>query len=107
MTGDIIVVKSDIDYYPRDVVTFTNKEGRIVTHRLVNSTNNQFSTKGDANRSEDEDTITPQQIIGKVVFVIPRLGYLMAFSRTLPGLLLFLIVPVGILALDELIKIKR
>lgn len=111
MTGDIIVIQKRDPYEQNDVVTFRNEQNRVVTHRLVekSQTNEKivFLTKGDANRSQDSDSITPGQIVGKVVFVIPKLGYLMAFSKSLPGLIILILIPTVLFILDELFKIKN
>lgn len=110
MTGDIIVVKSQGSYVINDVVAF-NSEDRVVTHRLISKegdpANPKFSTKGDANRSQDFDTIGLSQIIGKVVLVIPKLGYLVAFSKSLPGFIIMILIPTIIFLLDELLKMKN
>lgn len=110
MTGDIIVIKSQSSYILNDVVSF-NTENRIVTHRIVSKEFKpdgvQYSTKGDANRSQDFDTITLSQIIGKVVFVIPKLGFLVAFSKSLPGFLLLICIPTVLFLIDELLKMKN
>lgn len=110
MTGDIIVSKSQNNYVINDVVAF-NTENRVVTHRLISKEEKggkeEFSTKGDANRSQDFDTIGQSQIIGKVVFVIPKLGYLVAFSKSLPGFIILILIPTVIFLLDELLKMKN
>jgi signal peptidase len=83
----------------------------IVTHRIAEIQDNggqkTYSTKGDANRSEDEDSISYSQIIGKVVLVIPKLGYYVAYAKSLPGLMLLLVLPALIYILDELLKIRN
>ena len=85
MTGDIIIIHSQDNYVKNDVITFHGSDGRIVTHRIIEILQKDgksfFSTKGDANRSEDEDSITQDKIIGKISLVIPKLGYLVAFSK--------------------------
>ena len=111
MTGDIIIIHPENSYFKTNTITFHGSEGRIVTHRIVeiNEKNGKsyFSTKGDANRSEDEDLITQDQIIGKVSLVIPKLGYLVAFSKSLPGLIILVIFPAVLFILDELLKVKN
>lgn len=111
MTGDVIVIQSKGTYFINDVVTFQSSANRLVTHRIVavekDGHQNKYSTKGDANRSGDEDIISDSQIIGKVYFVIPRLGYLVAFIKSPRGLVLLLIIPALVLILDELLKIKK
>ncbi|MFA5886795.1 MAG: signal peptidase I [Patescibacteria group bacterium] len=110
MTGDVIVIQNRGTYFINDVVSFRTNADRIVTHRIVaveKGKENRYSTKGDANRSGDEDIITNKQVIGKVVLVIPKLGYFVAFSKSRSGLIWLLIIPAAILILDELIKIKK
>ena len=110
MTGDIIVIQKRGIYFINDVVTFQTNTDRVVTHRIIEvekGKENKYSTKGDANRSGDEDLITDQQIIGKVVLVIPKLGYFVAFSKSRRGLIFLLVIPAVVLILDELIKIKK
>lgn len=109
MTGDVIVIKEFPVYLERDVVTFEDSKGHIVTHRIIEKNNtpsgNTFITQGDANQTQDVDPIKKQQIKGKVVFTIPRIGYLVKFSRTRLGLILFIMVPVVWLVFDEIKKI--
>lgn len=107
MTGDIIIVSSQPEYFTRDVVTFRNVDERIVTHRLmkkiVEKDTVRFETKGDANRSEDEDLIQSDNILGKVVLVIPKLGYLVEFSKTIPGFVIFIAIPAFLLLVGEIL----
>jgi len=110
MTGDVVVIQSKDTYVINDVITFKKNSGQIVTHRIIaveNGPEKKYSTKGDANRSGDEDVITQEQIIGKVALVIPKLGYLVAFSKSGSGLIFLLIIPALIFIFDELIKIKK
>ena len=108
MTGDIIVSQRSSVYGLNDVITFHNNSGDIITHRIVavdKSSGSQYSTKGDANRTGDDDLILDNQVIGKVVLVIPRLGYAVGFSKTPLGLIFLLLIPVVIFALDGLEKV--
>lgn len=107
MTGDVVVIHSQSAYLINDVITFNNSSNRIVTHRIVAVQNGHYSTKGDANRAGDEDEITFNQVIGKVVLVIPKLGYWVAFIKSRNGLIFLLLIPAVVLILDELVKIKK
>ena len=77
--GDIIIVsgieKSNIKV--DDIVTF-EQEGKTITHRIVevNKTDQgeKYVTKGDNNQVNDVEEITYEQIIGILVFKIPRIG---------------------------------
>ena len=75
--GDMIVVKKTNDYSLGDIVTFVETDGAVpVTHRIVNYGPDEgtFVTKGDSNLSIDSSPISVEQIAGKVVFVIPKMG---------------------------------
>lgn len=104
MTGDIIVVKKKDKYYPNETITFFNNSRQIVTHRIMEINEDMFSTKGDANRAGDDDEIAKDQVIGKVVLVIPKLGFLVSLAQSRLGLILLLIIPASILIIDQLLK---
>lgn len=100
MVGDLILVKKQTAYFQNEVVTFQNQNQRITTHRIFEIKNGIFQTKGDANRVEDNDAIYKEQVLGKVILVIPKIGFLVAFAKTLPGLILLVLLPAGILIIS-------
>ncbi len=78
---DVILVEVTQDVKKDDIVTFED-EGEIITHRIIKETDKGIVTKGDANNGEDK-VIQKNQVIGKVVKIIPRLGiWLKVFSET-------------------------
>lgn len=108
MTGDIIIIKSSPQYLKNDVVTFDDHQQRRVTHRIIDiKEDGHFVTKGDANKSSDSENILKNQILGKVFLVIPKLGYLVAFSKSFMGFLIFIIIPGILIVAGESIKIKN
>jgi signal peptidase len=111
MTGDIVVIQSQSEYRKHDVITFHDKENRVVTHRIANMEMKDgaqsITTKGDANRSDDFDTITPDQIIGKVTLTIPKLGFLVAYGKSLPGLIIMVMIPAALFIVDEMFKLHN
>ena len=110
MTGDVILIKVMETYGEKDVVTFKEQGERIVTHRILKETEKEgsveFITKGDANRSIDNDIVKPENIMGKVIFVVPKLGFLATFVRTPLGLMMIIIIPAILIVLDRVIKLK-
>lgn len=104
MTGDVIIVKSDLNYKKLNVVTFKDSQNRIVTHRIIDIKDDLFITKGDANRSVDNGTTHFNKVIGKVVFILPKLGFLVVFSKSLPGLMIFILIPATLIFVGELLK---
>ena len=90
-TGSVIYVK-DADTEKLevgDVITFRLDEDTIATHRIVDITEKDgqtaFRTKGDANEQEDAAAVPASQVIGKPVFTIPYLGYLVAYIHSASG----------------------
>jgi signal peptidase len=108
--GSIVFTLPMSTYKKGDPVSFT-LAGQTVTHRIyaVNEVNGKvrFTTKGDANKAADENSIEKENIIGKVVLSIPYLGYYVNFLRTLPGFLLFVILPLFIFVVLELRSLKN
>ncbi len=88
--GDMILVKGEKRYKLGDVVTFQNPGGSAVTHRIMGSVSGQFITQGDANNAEDQELLSPENIIGKVQVVLPGVGSAALFLRTPLGLLILL-----------------
>ena len=86
--GDWIVVKYDNNIELNDIVTFQYK-GEFITHRVIESYNGTYVTKGDANNAKDTP-ISKDQIIGKVTKILPNFGI---FRKTIfnPIVLLLLI----------------
>lgn len=111
MTGDVIIVKEFSDYGLSDVITFYDSANRVVTHRVIevddSSTKEAYKTKGDANQSEDLHLQPIDKVIGKVVLVIPKLGFLAAFSQSKMGIFLLILVPVVLIVYDEIIKMFK
>ena len=107
MTGDIVVISRQKQYLNNDVITFKDSQERVITHRIVDINQDKISTKGDANRTSDPETINQNMVLGKVLIVIPKLGYVVSFSKTLPGLILLIVIPCLILIGDEIIKVIK
>lgn len=110
-TGSVVYIQPSNKYSIDDVVTFTTDEGMTVTHRIVdsNTTENglQFVTKGDANSSVDSQFVTQSQIMGKSIFSLPYLGYVVNFLKTPKGFLFAIIIPTIVFIGLELWAIKK
>ena len=101
--GDLIYVKEvDPDSVKvGDPITFVLNEDLVVaTHRLVaiDSENRQFTTKGDANKTEDAAPVHFNNLIGVPVFAIPLLGYVSAYIQSPPGMYVAIALGVVLLA---------
>lgn len=67
--NDIIFVKVTDDVKVDDVISYTNKDGAVITHRLIQKVGDKYIAKGDVNNVAD-DPITKDSIIGKVSLIV-------------------------------------
>ena len=100
--GDLLYVKEVDPDSVRvgDPITFVLNEDLVVaTHRVVaiDSENRQFTTKGDANQTEDAAPVHFNNLIGVPVFAIPLLGYVSAYIQSAPGM--YVAIGAGVLLL--------
>ncbi len=71
-----------------DPITFVANESLlVVTHRVVgiDSEHGFFTTKGDANATEDGAPVAFGNLIGRPVFTVPYLGYVSQYISKPPG----------------------
>lgn len=115
--GDIIITykNSDNKYKTGDIITFvsTGKStaGITITHRIVEikKENGKYSyiTKGDNNNTKDLDEVKSNNVIGRVIIKIPKVGYLQQFLVTKFGWIVAILLPsLGIIIYD-FIKISK
>lgn len=69
-----------------DVITFM-LDGVVVTHKIVKVEGDLITTQGTANNIADEP-INKSSVIGKYVFKLAKVGYIMAFFSSKSGLIL-------------------
>ncbi len=104
--GALLVTTKNKRYYPGEVITynpvslqsrFINQADNLnVTHRIIKAKyqndSSLYLTKGDANQVADQNWISLNQIRGKVMLVLPLLGYLFIFFRSKICLSLLLLI---------------
>lgn len=110
--GSIILTSRAGSYTKNDVITFVGKIDKetdasyTITHRLVDivQENGQmlYQTKGDANVLADRILVDPDEVIGKVNFSLPYLGYVVGLAKTKIGFLIFVIFPALYILIKEL-----
>jgi len=110
-TGSVVVSNKTNNYKEGDIITFKVSGSKdTVTHRIITikEENGQtsFQVKGDTNDTPDPDLVLKANVVGEVRLSIPFLGYLIAFIRTLPGLIIFIIIPALIIIAEEMGNIK-
>lgn len=87
---DVIIVKScDIrELNKNDIITFT-KDEKTISHRIVKIIEKEkdrtFVTKGDNNEVDDDGFVHSDQIYGKVIFNIPKLGKIVKYIQDQNG----------------------
>ena len=99
-TGSYIYIKQ---YEPtklkeKDIIAFISGKA-VVAHRVVSidQENKTIITKGDGNRTEDISPVPFENVIGKVVYHIPLLGYFVGWMQenwmmAMVGVLMILII---------------
>lgn len=109
--GDVIVTyKEDYNKYNTgDIITFISKNssGMTITHRVqeVMKVNDEYSykTKGDNNNTADNEIINGNNVIGRVIFKVPKAGYIQQFLISKTGWIVAVVLPaLGIIIYDIL-----
>lgn len=111
-SGDFIICKKITaeDVEEKMIISFYDPAGNgtsVVTHRVIaiDSTNGlKFQTKGDANNTEDSVWVPAESVIAEYKFRIPLLGYISYFMSTVPGLIVCVLLPMGLLIGYDVIK---
>lgn len=95
--GSMVYTQPKPVYSVGNVITFTDKEDRTVTHRVVavKEENNQmmYVTRGDANTKEDSDVVSADKVVGTVFFNVPQLGRYIDFLKTPQYFLALIVLP--------------
>lgn len=119
--GSVVFSLEKDSYEVEDVIVFESKSPeKRTTHRIfrlipagefdendVKSSQDRYITKGDANEAPDIDAISKDKVLGRVVYNIPYIGYIIGFARTVPGLIILIIIPATIIIYEEIGSIKK
>ena len=93
--GSLVYVKKTAaaDIRVGDVITFMMDENTVVTHRVTEIVPDEsdadtlrFRTKGDGNDTEDGNLVHYKNVLGRVVFTLPYMGYVSNFIQKPPGM---------------------
>ncbi|MFH1382561.1 MAG: signal peptidase I [Chloroflexota bacterium] len=99
--GDLVITRpvTPADIAVGDVIIFHytgSAAESFVIHRVIGIQDNPslaFETKGDANAAVDPFITPAQNLVGRLFFHAPSLGYAVLFCQTRPGLLLTIVLP--------------
>ena len=102
---DVVVtmrVNNPEDLKKDDIITFNSTDyrysGVLVTHRIIDiekTTNGEYlyTTKGDNNNTQDSSRISFDEIYGRVLFRIPKIGYVQYYLSSILGWVAIIVVP--------------
>ena len=96
-----------------DIITFVSKsnkyQGLTITHRIIDVKKEgkkyYFKTKGDNNNAPDNGYITSDDIYGKTILILPKLGYLQTFLGNAYGWILLVLFPCIVVIIIDIIKL--
>jgi len=85
--GDVaFIIQTPADNLkPGDIVQYW-RESEMIVHRIYDTYQTAsyrlFITKGDANQGPDREPVLPSQIQGKLIFIIPKIGWISIYVKT-------------------------
>jgi len=116
----VVTMRASVDDIEvNDIITFLSKEihtaGTPITHRVIGIVHDPedetkiigYRTKGDHNNTPDFALIAPNEVIGKVVFRIPLIGYLQTFMTKPIGWILIIVLPCLLIIGSDVSKIIK
>ena len=113
----VIVKRASVNKLKKgDIITFNSTDDRFdgatITHRIVDiikDTNNDpmFRTKGDNNNVEDATLVRKNDLVGKVILKIPKIGYIQYFLSTSFGWIIIIVIPCLGIIIYDIIKIFK
>ena len=109
-TGSICFVNHNAEYADvknGDIITFKFGADDVATHRAVSVGNEGIHTKGDANENEDAVIVTEELFVGKTIWHIPEVGYLITVLRSRNGLIMTVAFIVFFLLIGRLLESLR
>lgn len=99
-----------------DIITFTSNDprysGLTITHRIVGvekSKDNKvyYRTKGDNNNTEDSSLVPYDNINGKVILRIPKIGYIQYALTSSYGIVFLVVIPCLGIVIYDIIKLFK
>ena len=79
-TGSLAFIDTrDRTVFEGDVISYRSG-GLLVTHRVIEVTEEGYRTKGDSNETADAGFVKDSSVEGKILFSIPGAGYLLKMA---------------------------
>lgn len=112
--GDVAIIK-EVDTEELkvgDIIAYQESKDFVVTHRVIDEVideegQRKFVTKGDNNNEVDLKQVSMDQIEGKYIDKISKIGHLLLFIQTPIGTVISVSIPIGILLILHAIENKK
>lgn len=116
---DIVVTKkvAEEELEIGDIITFISPDPRFggisITHRIVDkyydesSGSYSYRTRGDNNNVADSALVPNNNILGKVILKIPKLGYLQDILSSKGGLIIVVLIPCLVILSYDIMKLLK
>ena len=99
-TGSLCFINKHVKYEDinnEDIIAYTTNTKANVTHRVINITEEGLETKGDRNDISDGVSVNESNYIGKNIFSIPKVGFLVSALQTARGRIIVITLVIMIL----------
>lgn len=119
MTNDVVITKKVEAEKLKvgDVITFKSTDARfygmVITHRIIDAYRDpttleySYRTKGDYNNVADTALVYDENILGKVILKIPKLGYVQYFLARQGGWIFVILIPCLIVISADILKLIK
>lgn len=116
---DIVVTKKvpAEELEVEDIITFIAPDARYggisITHRILDKYYDEslgtysYRTKGDANNVADASLVPNDNVLGKVILKIPKLGYLQDILSSKGGLIIVVLIPCLVILSYDIMKVFK
>lgn len=116
---DIVVTKKvpAEELEVNDIITFITPDTRFggisVTHRIIDKYYDEalgtysYRTKGDANNVADSVLVPNNNVLGKVILKVPKLGYLQDILSSKGGLIIVVLIPCLVILSYDIMKVFK
>ena len=93
------------------MVVFRAADGRLLAHRLLgyrlHAGRLALVTRGDANTATEHWNVPVDGSVGKVVYTVPKIGYALVWTGTVPARIALIVIPALLLCWTGLTRIWR
>lgn len=113
-SGDLVFCKTidAKDVKVGDVISFfdpaVSRQQSVVTHRVtaIDPKTGEFTTKGDANNTEDNMPVPPENVIGIYKTRIAGAGHIAMFMQSSTGFVICVLLPIALLVFYDFLRRK-